>query len=309
MPKDNSTRAYFCKEEFRSPLVLPSGIFTTLKDFKNAEHWGIGAVTTKSYTYYPRRGNKVPTVAKFGDSFLNSVGLRNLGISEAKKQIVEFRSKLKVPLFISIFDTKIKDFSRLVLHLLPLKPDFIELNLSCPNVEDDYGKPLATAAKSAFKVVKLVKSITGDGTNIVAKLTPNVPDIKEIAVAVEEAGADGITAINALGGGMLIDVKNKKPVLGAGSGAISGPALKPVALKCVYDIYDAVDIPIIGLGGVTDARDAIAMFMAGATLVGVGSAIYLKGMKVIDEINRGIAKYLKENRFKTVSEIVGLAHE
>ncbi len=309
MHNKNFTGIDFCGQKFSSPLVLPSGIFTTLNDFQNAERQGAGAVTTKSYTYYPRRGHPAPVVGKYPEGFINSVGLRNLGISEAKKQVREFQSKLVIPVFVSIFDNKIKDFCELVLHLLPLQPTFIELNLSCPNVDDEYGKPLATAAESAFEVVKLTKKLVGNRTKIIAKLSPNVASIATVAVAVEKAGADAISAINTVGPGMLIDIKAKKPVLGAGFGGVSGPAIKPIAIKCVYDIYEAVDIPIIGMGGVTGWEDAVGMFMAGATLVGIGSALYLKGMKVFKEINDGIIGYLKDNKFRTLEEIIGLAHE
>lgn len=309
MPENNLVKVKFCGAAFSSPLVLPSGIFTTLHDFENASLNGVGAVTTKSYTYYPRKGHPAPVVAKYAQGFINSVGLRNAGISEAKKQVKEFQSNLKTPVFVSIFDTKIKDFCQLVLHLLPLKPSFIELNLSCPNVEDEYGKPLATGAESAYEVVKIVKKLVDDKTKIIAKLSPNVPSIKEIARAVEDAGADAISAINTAGPGMIIDIKAKKPVLGAGFGGVSGPAIKPIAVRCVYDIYETVDIPIIGMGGISTWEDAIEMFMAGATLVGIGSALYLKGMRVFQEINEGIANYLKDHKHKSVEEIIGLAHD
>ena len=309
MPDRKFTEIRFCGKTFSSPLVLPSGIFTTLNDFKNARNHGAGAVTTKSYTYYPRRGHAAPVVVKYGQGFINSVGLRNLGISEAKKQITEFRKNLDLPVIVSIFDTKIKDFCQLILHLLPLKPRFIELNLSCPNVEDDFGKPLATGSQSAYEVVKMVKELVSDDTKIIAKLSPNVVSIKDIAKAVEEAGADAISAINTVGPGMLIDIKAKKPMLGAGFGGVSGPAIKPIALKCVFDIYETVNLPIIGMGGVTSWQDAVEMLLAGATLVGVGSALYLQGMKAFTEINGGIGNYLRENNYQALSDIIGLAHE
>lgn len=299
----------FLGEKFRSPIVLPSGILTTKQDFQNAEKNGAGAITTKSYTYYPRKGHPAPVVFKNEHAVINSVGLRNAGISEAKKQIMEFVKVLKIPIFVSIFDTSITNFEQLTLHLLPLKPKFLELNLSCPNVDDEFGKALATQAESAYEVVKKVKNIVGKKIKVIAKLTPNVPSIKEVAIAVEEAGADAIAAVNTVGPGMFINLKTKKPEIGAKMGGISGPALKPVAIRCVYEIYEAVNIPIIGIGGVATAKDAVEMFMAGASLIGVGSAIYFKGFKVYLEINEGLSKYLTENKYKSLKELVGLAHK
>lgn len=298
----------FLGRNFFSPLVLASGIYTENQDFLKAQNSGAGGITTKSYTYFPREGHSAPVIAKFPSGFLNSVGLKNAGIVEAKKQIIELKKLLKVPVLVSIFDTKIKVFAQLTLQLLPLEPEFIELNLSCPNVDDDFGKPSATSVVSAYEVVRTVKKIVGNKIKIIAKLTPNVLNIAEVAKACERAGADAIAAINTVSQGMMIDIKTKKPVLGHKQGGVSGPAIKPISVRCVYDIYEVVDIPIIGMGGITTVDDAIEMFMAGASLVGIGSAIYLKGMKVFEEINTGIAKYLKGNNYKSIENIVGLAH-
>ncbi|MCL5675572.1 MAG: dihydroorotate dehydrogenase [Patescibacteria group bacterium] len=298
----------FLGYKLRSPLVLVSGVYTQTSDFLNAQNSGAGVITTKSFTYFPRQGHPAPVVAKYKEGFLNSVGLRNAGIAEAKKQIRELKSKLNIPFLISIFDTNIKNFAQLVLHLLPLEPDFIELNLSCPNVDDEFGKPLATQTDSAFEVVKTVKKIADDKIKIIAKLTPNVNDIGMVAKSCERAGADAIAAINTVGPGMLIDIKSKKPVLGNRQGGVSGPAIKPMALRCVYDIFENVSIPIIGMGGVCNTNDAIEMLMAGASLIGVGSALYLNGWKVFQEINDGILKYLSENGYGSSNDIIGLAH-
>lgn len=298
----------FCGRRLVSPLVLPSGIFTTKNDFINAQNYGAGVVTTKSYTFYPRAGHPAPVVARFEGGFINSVGLRNAGIAEAKRQIQEFQRALSIPVFVSLFDTNIRDFTQLVLHLLPLDPEFLELNLSCPNVDDEYGKPLATQEESAYEIVRKVKKIVGERVKIIAKLTPNIPDIKKIAIAVEEAGADAISAINTVGPGMIIDIKKRKPILGAKQGGVSGPAIKPIAIRCVWEIYEAVNIPIIGMGGVASWQDAVEMMMAGATLVGVGSAIYLKGWRLYEQIIEGIKRYLKEEKIEDIRSLIGQAH-
>lgn len=298
----------FCGKTFSSPLILPSGIFTTLNDYLNAEKSGAAAVVTKSYTYFPRQGNPAPTIVRFSSGFLNSVGLKNVGIVEAKKEIEMLRKNLKIWVIVSIFDTNIKNFIQLALHLLPLKLEFLELNLSCPNVEDEYGKPLATEAESAYQVVKKMRKILGEKIKIIAKLSPNVGDIGKIALAVEDAGASAISAINTVGPGMVIDIKKKRPVLGAKKGGVSGPAIKPIAIRCVYEIYKKVNIPIIGMGGVTSFEDAVEMMLAGATLVGVGSAVYLKGWSVYQEILNGLENFLKEEKIKKIERLTGLAH-
>ena len=294
---------------FPSPLILPSGVFTTLNDFLNAQKKGAGGVTTKSYTRFPRQGNPQPVVARFNHGFINSVGLRNVGIEKALEDIKIFHEKLSIPVIISIFDVNINNFLFMIEKIIPLKPKFIELNLSCPNVDDEFGKPLGMGVESSYLVVKKVKELTGKETKIIAKLTPNVSNIKEIAKAVEEGGADAISAINTLGPGMLLDINTFKPKIGAKMGGVSGPAIFPVALRCIYEIYQTVKIPIIGMGGVSSWEDAVAMFLAGASLVGVGSAIYFKGLDVFVKINQGIENYLKEKNFSLINEVVGLAHK
>lgn len=294
---------------FSSPLILPSGIFTTLNDFQNFEKNGGGGVVTKSYTLHPRQGNPQPVVARFSSGFINSVGLRNGGIKIALDDIKKFQSQLSIPVIVSIFDTKVDNFLQMVDLLLPLKPEFIELNLSCPNVEDEFGKSLGNRADSAYQVTLAVKKKVGKKIKIIAKLTPNVPNIKEIAKAVEEGGADAISAINTVGPGMLIDINTYRPLIGAKMGGVSGPAVFPIALRCLYEIYQTVKIPLIGMGGVTRFEDAVAMFLVGAKLIGVGSALYLKGWRVLLEIKKGIENYLEEKGFSSVDEIVGLAHK
>ncbi len=294
---------------FLSPIILPSGIFTTLSDFKNFEKNRGGAVVTKSYTFLPRKGNPPPVVARFSSGFINSVGLRNVGIEKAIDEIKKFQTELSIPVIVSLFDTRVDYFLRMVEMIFSLAPKFIELNLSCPNVEGEFGKLLASQASSTYEVVKAVKKRVGKKIKVIAKLTPNVLDIKEIAKAAEAGGADAISAINTLGPGMLIDINSYRPLIGAKMGGVSGPAIFPVALRCVYEIYQTVKIPIIGIGGITSWQEAVAMFLVGAQLIGVGSAIYLRGMSVVSEITQGIENYLKEKGFSKIEQIIGLAHQ
>lgn len=299
----------YCGVSFPNPLILPSGIAQEIpRDHDRYIKAGLGGITTKSLTIEPREGNPIPRVVKYEQGFLNSVGLRGPGLERGVPLIDEFIKTSPVPVIVSVFATTIKDFQRLAEAFLPvIKTAMFELNLSCPNVEDDMGKPLGLGPESSRATVKAVKKIMGK-IPVLAKLTPNVPNIAEVAKACEEGGADGIVAINTAGPGMIIDIIRRKPVLGAKRGGVSGPAIRPITVRCVYDIYEAVKIPIIGMGGVTSRQDVIEMMMAGATLVGVGSATYFKGIGVFEEIKTGLREYMEKEGIKSLKEIIGAAH-
>jgi dihydroorotate dehydrogenase (NAD+) catalytic subunit len=184
-------------------------------------------------------------------------------------------------------------------------PDFIEINISCPN-SDHHGMLFGVDEKAAFAVTNAVKKVIS--VPLIAKLTPAAPDIGKIAKVCEDAGADAICAINTAGPGMVIDIEARTPVLAFKKGGLSGPMIKPVAVRCVYDIYRAVSIPIIGLGGVTTGEDAVEMFMAGATLVGMGSAVRYRGIHVFDLVYRELTDWLAAHHF-TRDDIIGAAHD
>jgi len=296
---------------FPNPFILPSGIINEISEHKRAIEAGAGGVTLKSLTYKRREGNPLPRVWKYDCGVINSVGLRNAGIINGSKEIANFLEENKnkgTPIIVSLFATKIKEFLFLVEKIVTIKPHFIELNLSCPNVEDEFGECLGMSSKVANKVIKEVKKISSD-IPILAKLSPNVSNIAEIAKGCEDGGADGIVAINTVGPGMIIDINKKKPVLGAKKGGVSGPGIFPIAVRCVYEIYEAVKIPIIGMGGVTKWQDVVQMMMAGATLVGVGTATYLKGIKVYDELKLGLSEYIDKTGIKNLKDLVGVAHK
>ncbi|OGG22684.1 hypothetical protein A3B48_05185 [Candidatus Gottesmanbacteria bacterium RIFCSPLOWO2_01_FULL_40_10] len=299
----------FCGVKFENPFILPSGIITEIPQHFRAVNAGVGGVTLKSITVKKREGNPLPRMWKYDAGLLNSVGLRNPGIEQSLVQIKEFvnLNKDKSKIIVSLYSTKIKEFVSLARKVNLLKPDFIELNLSCPNTEDELGRSLGMEKGGAGKVVAAVKKITGK-TPLLAKLSPNVTDIAEIAKSCEISGADGIVAINSAGPGMVIDIKKKKPVLGNREGGVTGPGIFPIAVRCIYDIYKAVKIPIIGMGGVTKWQDVVEIMMAGATLVGVGTAVYFKGMGIYDQFKKDLSEYLTENKIKNLSELVGIAH-
>ncbi len=294
---------------FENPFILPSGIVTETAEHKRAVEAGYGGITLKSFTFERREGNPLPRLWKYDAGLINSVGLRNAGIEEGSKEAGEFIKTYgsQTPIIVSLFATKIKEFLYLVEKIVPHAPAAIELNLSCPNVDDEFGKPLGMEKGAAGQIVAEVKKISGS-IPVFAKLSPNVLNIAEIAKACEAGGADGITAINTAGPGMIIDIKKRKPIIGAKMGGVSGPAILPIAVRCVYEIYAAVKIPIIGMGGVTTLNDIVQMYMAGSTLVGIGTVTYTKGMKVIAELKQQLSDYMDQNSITDIKELIGVAH-
>ncbi|KKS46669.1 MAG: Dihydroorotate dehydrogenase [Candidatus Gottesmanbacteria bacterium GW2011_GWA2_42_18] len=299
----------FCGVKFKNPFILPSGIITEIPEHKRAIEAGVGGVTLKSLTFEKREGNPLPRLWKYEHGLLNSVGLRNAGIEKGSREIAEFinEHKGKSVILVSLFSTRLKEFVVLVEKIVPLKPEFIELNLSCPNTEDELGRSLGMEKGGAGKVVKVVKKVSGK-IPVLAKLSPNVTDIADIAKECEAEGADGISAINTVGPGMVIDIEKRKPIIGAKKGGVSGPGIRPIAVRCVYDIFEAVKIPILGMGGIEKWQDVVEMILAGASLIGVGTATYTKGMKVYQELEKDLLEYMEKNGIKNISEIVGAAH-
>lgn len=303
----NILKTKVCGINFENPLFLPSGIIGDIASHKIAIDAGYGCVVLKSVTVEKREGNPIPRVVKFSSGYINSVGLKNPGIKKAKVEISKFLQETKIPIIVSVFASKVSDFQKLVSEMAELKPAAIELNLSCPNVGDEFGNMLSMGEKMCASVVNAAKKESAD-LPVICKLTPNVADIGRVAAACESAGADAISAINTVAHGMVIDIKTRRPVLGAKKGGVSGPAIKPIAVAKVYEIYDSVKIPILGMGGVSSAEDVIELMMAGATLVGVGSAVYFKGYKIVKEIINGINKFLKDEKLVSVKDLIGAAH-
>ncbi len=266
---------------------------------------GAGAIIPKSIGPKEREGHNNPVLVEFKGGFLNAVGLPNAGIDNSLGEIEFAIKNAGVPVIPSIFGGTKEEFGMVAEKMATLKPQMMEVNLSCPNTASDFGEAFALSEKAAAEVIGIVKDKTK--IPITAKLAPNVPGIGRIAKAVEGAGADAISAINTMPG-MVIDAKTGKPVLCNKSGGISGPALKPIAVKCVYDIYEAVNIPIIGVGGVTYGEDAVEMIMAGAAAVGIGTAVYYRGIDVFRKVSNEVRQFMEENGYSTIKEMVGIAH-
>jgi len=294
----------------RNPVVLASGVLgTSAALLRRAAEAGAGAVTAKSCGPVPRAGHPNPIAVDWGGGLINAVGLTNPGAEEEARLLAQARALLDplgVPLIASVFGGTPAEFAQVARTVATARPHLIELNISCPNVHDEFGAPFAASARAAAGVTAAVKAAVD--IPLTVKLAPNVPDIGRIAAAVVEAGADAITAVNTMPG-LVIDAAAGRPVLSNRIGGVSGPALKPIALRCVYEIAQAVHVPIIGTGGVLTGRDAAEMIMAGATAVGVGSAVWYRGVAALGEIAAELAAFMAAEGYATLEEMRGLAHE
>jgi len=294
---------------FPNPLVLASGIWGTSADLLvRAARAGAGGVTAKSCGPEPRAGRPNPTLLDWGHGLINALGLPNPGAEAAVRILQEAKAQLRplgVPLIASIFADRIETFGQVAETVSRARPDLIEVNMSCPNVADEFGASFAASVESAAAVTRSVKNATDIPISL--KLAPNVPDIAQIAQVVVEAGAEAITAVNTMPG-MVIDAPSGQPILANRVGGISGPALKPIALRCVYDIACSVDVPVIGTGGILTGTDAAEMLMAGATAVGIGSALHYRGEGAFSLILRELVEFMSSSGYSSLSGLRGLAH-
>ncbi len=310
----NPLAVEFLGRTVQTPLVLASGIWgTSALILERAAQNGFGAVTTKSCGPEQRRGHVNPTCIDWGHGLINAVGLANPGIDaeiEPLTSASDTLSAIGVPLIASIFAGTPAEFGEVAAKITVANPAFIELNISCPNVASEFGEPFAASADAAAAVTSSVKAaIAGSDIPIIVKLAPNVPSIARIACAVVHAGADALCATNTMPG-MLVDAESGQPVLANRTGGISGHALKPIALKCVYDIYRACPgVPIIGTGGISTGLDVVEFIMAGSSVVGVGSAIYYRGLEAGRQIISEVDQWLREHEIDNISELRGRAHE
>lgn len=293
-----------CKVKLENPTILASGLLgTTSPLLKRVADSGAGAVTIKSIGPIERQGNKNPTVLEWEHGLINAVGLPSAGYKNMEEELNNLKN-IKTPWIGSVYGSMIEDYVTITKFFDKFNPDLIELNISCPNKTD--GTVFSTDEKLSKELISSVRKVTK--TPIIAKLTPNCTNIVNIAKACEEAGADAINAINAVTG-MLIDIEAQRPVLAFKTGGVSGPAIKPIAVRCVYQIYEAVKIPIIGTGGISNGKDAIEMMMAGATAVGIGTAIHYNSFETFNKITDEIKKWLKNHDYKSINDIIGAAHK
>ncbi len=293
-----------CGVRLASPFVLASGIWGTSPSLlERAARTGAGAVTAKTCTPAARRGHRNPTAVDWGSGLINAMGLPNPGAAEEAELLREASRRLR-PLGVALIASISADTSEAFAETARLLSDtgaaMIELNISCPNLEEGHGEMFAASPLAAAEVTRKVKAAAS--LPCIVKLSPNVPDIAAVATAVCAEGADAITAINTMPG-MLIDADSGKPVLANRSGGISGPALKPIALRCVFEIAQAVSVPIIGTGGIVTGTDAVEMISAGATAVGIGSAVFYRGGNTFGLLRDELASWMESRGRKCLEEI------
>lgn len=298
----------FLGKEISTPLTLASGILgISFSSLQRVIRDGAGMVTTKSLSIEPRVGHEGPVIAEFNGGLINSVGLTNPGIAEGLEEVKKFHRGLDGVVIVSVFGANAAEFVQLAQAVNESSADILELNLSCPNVEDEFKRPFALMPDKITEIVSAVKAVSR--IPVLAKLSPNANDMAAIAKLTEAAGADGLTMINTLGHGMVVDAIAKRPVLRNNFGGISGPCIKPLAIKLIHDAYKVVDIPILGTGGVSTGLDAIEMMMAGASAIGIGSAVYDHGLDVFKTIREDMEVFMERHGYAQYSDLIGILEE
>lgn len=295
---------------FENPTVLASGILgITASSWRYVAQNGAGAVTTKSLWNKEHRGHRNPTIIATDHWTLNAVGVPDAGPEKAREEIGAFLADQPVPLIANIIAESVEAYGETAEVIVALEPDMLEVNISCPNVEDEFGRPFACSAPDAAAVTRAVKGVSGD-VPVFIKLSPNVENIKAIAVACAEAGADGFTVINTVGPGMAIDLRSRWPILTNKTGGMSGPAIKPIAVRCTADVYAATEgrLPIIGTGGVQTGEDALELMLAGASLVGVGTAVWNRGVDVFATICEEMQLWCTNEGVWNIQDMIGGMH-
>ena len=301
-----NTKVSLCGIELSNPVIPASGTFGFGYEFAALYDINIlGSISFKGTTKDPRFGNPTPRISECEKGMLNSVGLQNPGVDKViSEELPKLKNCFKKPVMANVSGFSVEDYVYTVEKLdAESSIGWFEINISCPNVHGG-GLAFGTSAENAAAVTKAVKRVTKKP--VIIKLSPNVTDITEIAKACEAEGADGISLINTLLG-MKIDLKTKKPVLANKAGGFSGPAIKPVAVRMVYQVYEAVKIPIVGMGGITTAEDVIEIMLAGATAVEVGAANLVEPFackNIIEDLPRVMEKYKIQN----LKDIIGGAH-
>ena len=289
--------------KFKNPVITASGTFGYGSEFDDfIDISKLGGIILKGITIEPREGNPYPRMAETPSGMLNTVGLQNKGIDYFEKYIYPKISGYETNVIVNINGSYVEDYIALAERVNKLdRIPAIELNISCPNVKMG-GMAFGTNADSAREVIKAVRGVYSKV--LIVKLSPNVTNIVDFARIAEEEGSDSISLINTLVG-MSVDIKTMKPALSTVTGGLSGPAIRPVALRMVWQVANAVRIPVIGIGGIISANDAIEFFLAGASAIQVGTASFIDpqiSIKILD----GILKYLTEKGFSDINEIIGL---
>ena len=291
--------------KLKNPVMTASGTFGYGEEFSPfIDLDKLGAIVLKGIFLKPKMGNSPPRVIETPSGMLNAIGLQNVGVEVLIKEKLPYLKKYNTPVIINISGDTIEEYVELAGRLGEISKEMgvagLEVNISCPNVKKG-GMVWGTNAKSTYKIISSIRKATS--LPLIVKLTPNVTDIKIIAQAAEEAGADALSLINTLVG-MVVDIDSRRPKLANVSGGLSGPAVKPVALWLVWQVFQTVKIPVIGIGGIIKVEDALEFIIAGARAIEIGTANFVNP-RVTIEIIEGIEKYLTENNIKDVNELVG----
>jgi len=306
-------KTQFCGIEFENPLILAAGVMGSNASSLN---WildsGAGGVVTKSFSKEPNTGYKNPTTVAVEGGIINAIGLSSPGLDNFKEEL-KLINKTNINggnnvAIASIYGSNPEEFSYLVKEIEDIV-DMIELNVSCPHAMGGCGAAIGQDPNLTKKIVKASQKAKNTDIPIIAKLTPNVTDLVEIATSAEKAGADGLTLINSLGPGMKIDINARVPILSNKFGGMSGPAIKPIAIRCVYDAYTNCNIPIMGVGGISRWEDVVEFLYAGATATQIGTSIMYEGIEIFSKIVSGLEKFMEKNEFKSIDEMIGYAHK
>ena len=300
------TKVRLCGVDLDNPIIPASGTFGFGYEFAQIYDINcLGSLSFKGTTLEPRFGNATPRIAETPSGMLNAVGLQNPGLDKViAEELPKLRACFKKPIMANISGFSLDEYLTCAQAMdKEEQVAWLEINISCPNVHGG-GMAFGTCAASAAQVTKAVKEVTTKP--LIIKLSPNVTDIAEIAKSVEDAGADGISLVNTFLG-MRIDLAKKKPLLANNTGGLSGPAIFPLALRMVYQVYDAVKIPIVGMGGVSSAEDVIEMILAGATAVQIGAANLIDPY-ICPQIIEDLPKVMEKYHINSLTEIIGGAH-
>ncbi len=296
-----NTKVNFAGIEMKNPVTVASGTFGYGREYSNFFDLGkLGAVITKGTSLKPKSGNKPPRVYETASGMLNSIGLQNPGVEFFANNDLPFLRQFDTKIIVNACGSSIEEYVELCKILNSLDIDGVELNLSCPNVKEGcmaFGNTYEGVKKVTSEVRKVLDK------PLIVKLTPNVTDIASIAKGVEDGGADAVSLINTLLA-MKIDINTRKPVLANNTGGLSGPAIKPVAVRMVYQVSKAVNIPIMGLGGIMSGDDAIEFMLAGATTISIGAGNFADPYTSIKTIE-GIENYMRKYNIENVTDIVG----
>lgn len=301
MSNDLNMKVNIAGVEFKNPVTVASGTFGSGEEYSEfVDINALGAVTTKGVASEPWEGNPTPRVAETHGGMLNAVGLQNPGVDVFAKRDIPFLRQFDTKIIVNVCGHSEEEYLDCVKRLADEDVDMLEINISCPNVKEG-GIAFGTDPKAVEDITRKVKEVAKQP--VIMKLSPNVTDIVEMAKAAERGGADALSLINTITG-MKIDIDKQDFVLANKTGGLSGPAIHPVAVRMVYQVANAVDLPIIGMGGIATAEDAIEMILAGATMVSVGTANFYNPSSTIDVVE-GIEDYMIKHNVSDINDLIG----